>query len=136
MPVRLHDGKRYLRPLLRALQAGEVVMTAMDGTGGGEELGARIMCTVLGHSLPLPKGPAWLASRTGAVLMPMSCFRNPGDGALYLAEIGEEIPVLGRGPQEVEAAVQEMGTWLDQQIHAHPGDWLFWDGFRPGGLLP
>jgi lauroyl/myristoyl acyltransferase len=136
MPVRLHDGRSYMRPLLRSLRAGEVVMTAMDGTGGGEELGRRVSCSVLGQQLPLPLGPAWLAARSGAVLVPVCCHRNPGDGPLYVAEVGEEIPVGGTNAAFLAEAVERMGAWLDAMLRAHPGDWLFWDGFRPGGLLP
>jgi len=136
MPVRLHDGRRYIRPVLRALRAGEVVMTAMDGTGGGEELGRRIPCTVLGQELPLPVGPAWLAARSGAVLLPVCCYRNPGDGPLYVAEVGEEMDASGTDAAALQATVAAMGAWLDQTLRAHPGDWLFWDGFKPGGLLP
>ena len=136
MPVQLHDGRRYIRPVIRSLRAGEIVMTAMDGTGGGEELGRRIPCQVLGQQLPLPVGPAWLAAKSGAVLMPVCCHRNPGDGPLYLAEVGQEIPITGTAAPALTAAVQALGAWLDMVLRAHPGDWLFWDGFRPGGLLP
>jgi KDO2-lipid IV(A) lauroyltransferase len=136
MPVRVHDGRAYLRPLLRHLGEGGVVMTAADGTGGGEELGRRIEVRVLGHSMPLPMGPAWLAARTGAALIPMCCARNPGDGPLYLAEVGEEIPVPGADMAAAEVATGALAHWLDGVLRAHPGDWLFWDGFRPGGLLP
>lgn len=136
MPVRLHDGRRYLRPVLRHLQGGGVVMSAADGTGGGEEIGQRMLCEVLGHDFPLPMGPAWMALQTGAALIPMCCVRNPGDGPLYLAVVGDEIAMEGTGRAAVEAGTVSLGRWLDGVLRAYPGDWLFWDGFRPGGLLP
>jgi len=135
MPVKVHDGRSYLRPLLRHLSSGGIVMTAADGTGGGEELGRRVTCDVLGQSMPLPVGPAWLAARSGAALFPLSCVRNPGDGPLYLAQVGEEIEVAGQDMEAAIAATGQLGAWLDGLLRAHPGDWLFWDGFRPGGLL-
>lgn len=135
MPVRVHDGRSYLRPVLRHLQAGGVVMTAADGTGGGEEIGPRVDCEVLGKTMPLPLGPAWLAAQSNAVLVPMSCTRNPGDGSLYLATVGEPIDCSGTDRAALEATTHRLAEWLDQVLRDHPGDWLFWDGFRPGGLL-
>jgi len=136
MPVPVHDGRRYLRPLLRHLKGGGVIMTAADGTGGGEELGPRLSCEVLGQPMPMPLGPAWLAAHTGAVLLPLCCSRNPADGALYVAEVGEEISVGGTDASELETATRALAAWLDDVLRIHPGDWLFWDGFRPGGILP
>lgn len=136
MPVTVHDGRSYLRPVLRHLGEGGVVMTAADGTGGGEEIGPRLVCEILGQSMPLPIGPAWLAAQSGAALVPMCCIRNPGDGPLYLAEVGEEIVLGGTGRADVEVGTAHLAHWLEQVLREHPGDWLFWDGFRPGGLLP
>jgi KDO2-lipid IV(A) lauroyltransferase len=136
MPVIVHDGRSYLRPVLRHLGKAGVVMTALDGTGGGEEIGPRQICQILGQPMPLPIGPAWIAAHSGAALVPMCCIRNPGDGALYLAEVGDEIPIASTDREAIEAATLQLGEWLAQVLSAHPGDWLFWDGFRPGGLLP
>jgi lauroyl/myristoyl acyltransferase len=138
MPVRLHDGKRFLRPLIRSLSDGEVVLTAVDGTGGGEELGRRLERTVLGHAMSIPVSPVWLAARSGAALLTIHCYRNPGDGPLYMAEVGDEIPLDREQPMAniLEDGADHLAAWLDGVLHAHPGDWLFWDGFAPGALLP
>ena len=138
MPVEVHDGKRFLRPLLRALEVGGVVMSACDATGGGEELGRRAPAVVLGQPMPVPIGPVWLALRSGAPLLTVHCHRNPEPGPLYVAEIGPEIAF----PRDAgrEAAVTEgtraIAGWLDETLRAWPGEWHFWDGFSPGGLLP
>ena len=139
MPVNLHDGKAYLRPVLRALQGGGIVMSAGDATGGGEEIGRRAPGLVLGQPMPLPLGPVWLALKSGAPLLSICCYRDPtGDRPPFVAEIGPEL-ALQRGLPLREALAHGAGllaTWLDSTLRAHPGDWLFWDGFAPGGLLP
>lgn len=138
LPVRVHDGKGYLRPVLRALAAGEVVMSAMDATGGGEELGRRLVRTVLDQRMPLPVGPAWMAWRSGAPLLTIACRRNPDRrGPLYLAEVGEPVPVDSTAPRDaaIAGAVDHLAARLDATLRAWPGDWLFWDGFAPGGLI-
>jgi lauroyl/myristoyl acyltransferase len=118
-----HDGARYLRPVLRALEAGAIVFTACDGTGGGDEIGRRLTATVLGQPMHIPVGPAWLAERTGAALIGV---RVAARGALpYQAIVGEEI----------QPGVPAIAAYLDAALRADPGDWLFWDAFAPGGLL-
>lgn len=138
MPVEIHDGARFLRPLLRRLSQGAVVMTAADGTGGGEELGRRLIRQVLGQHMGIPVGAVWLALNSGAPLLTLHCYRNPGDGPLYMAEIGTEIPLdRDQGTTDVlEDGADHLASWLDKVLRAHPGDWLFWDGFTEGALLP
>lgn len=142
LPVQLHDGRGYLRPVLRALESGGVVMTACDATGGGEELGRRELRTVLGQPLPLPVGPLWLAWRSGAPLLTVHCRRNPGARPgrepLFVAEVGEELilPREARRAEVFAAGLDALAAYLDRTLRSWPGDWLFWDGFEPGGLLP
>jgi lauroyl/myristoyl acyltransferase len=138
MPVRIHDGRSYLRPLVRALASGSIVLSAADGTGGGDEIGRRLIRTVLEHQMGIAVGPIWLAARGNARLHTVHCYRNPGDGPLYVAEIGEEIPIDRDQPilDLLEDGADHLAQWLDRVLRNHPGDWLFWDGFAPGALLP
>jgi KDO2-lipid IV(A) lauroyltransferase len=138
MPVDVHDGKHFLRPLLRSLASGSVVMTAADGTGGGEEIGRRLNRSVLEHSMGIAVGSVWLAAMSGAPLLTLHCFRNPRPGSMYVAEIGSEIPLDRDQPMDgiLEDGADHLGDWLDRILRSHPGDWLFWDGFAPGALLP
>jgi lauroyl/myristoyl acyltransferase len=133
----LHDGRRYLRPLLRALEAGEVVLTACDATGGGEELGRRLVRPVLGQPMALPVGPVWLAWRSGAPLLTVACRRNRGGPAPFAAEIGPEVPVARGEPvgEALERGADEVAAFLSRALMAWPDEWHFWDGFEPGGLI-
>lgn len=134
MPVTLHDAKGYLRGLMRALGKGEVVLTACDGTGGGREIGRRYTRTVLGHPMRLPVAAFYLAHRTDARLHPLYTVR---DGHRWRSVIGAELPVRRDLPldEALEAGADETATFLDAALTRHPGDWLFWDAFRPGALL-
>ena len=138
MSVKLHDGRSYLRPLLRSLASGGIVLTAMDGTGGGKELGRRQNCMVLGHSMPMPLGPVWLALHGNARLHPLHCYRSRSGSSLYTAVIGSEIRLNRDLPPDdgLKEGVGRLAIWLDSVLRDHPGDWLFWDGFAPGALLP
>ena len=138
MPVHVHDGRAYLRPLVRFLEDGGIVLSAADGTGGGEEIGRRLPRAVLGRSMGIPAGPIWLAIRGQARLHPLHCYRSTSPGPLYIAEIGPEISLSRELPLQdtLEQGADLLAQWLDSVLRAHPGDWLFWDGFAPGALLP
>lgn len=136
MPVTLHDGKGFLRPVLRALGGGAVVMTACDATGGGEELGRRLPRVVLGHRFAMPVGPARLAHLAGAPLLGISCWPNPDPkGPLYQAQIEGPFALPAGRAAALEAGVDAAAAFLEGCLRRSPGQWLFWDGFAPGGLL-
>jgi lauroyl/myristoyl acyltransferase len=117
----LHDGARYLRPVVRALRAGEVVFTACDATGGGVELGRRELSTVLGQRMPIPIGGVKLARMTGAEILTLTCGRRRESSPLFEARLA---PFEG-----------DVAAFLTRALTEHPGDWHFWDRFEPGGLL-
>ena len=113
-------------------------MSACDATGGGTELGRRLLRTVLGQSFPIPVGPIWLAYMSGAPLMTVHCTRNRGPGGMFTAHISPPLPLRRDGGRGValEHGADLTAEYLDRVLRENPGDWLFWDGFEPGGLLP
>jgi lauroyl/myristoyl acyltransferase len=136
MPVKLQDGTGYLRGVLRALQAGEVVLTACDGTGGGQELGRRYERVVLGQRMRLPVGGFYLAKRGNARLHPLVTVRDPQDARRHLSVIGPQL-LLGTGDlkQVLEDGADRTALLLEDMLRRYPGQWLFWDAFKPGELL-
>lgn len=137
MQVTLHDGTGFLRGLLRALDHGGIVLTACDGTGGGKELGRRLEGTVLGQRMGIPVTPFWLARRSGARLHTLYTARDPLDPRRHASFIGPEVPVNREGTPDaaLEAGASFTAAWLTLILSRHPEAWLFWDEFRPGGLL-
>ena len=137
MRVTLHDGTGFLRGLLRALTAGGIVLTACDGTGGGQELGRRLERRVLGQRMGVPVTPFWLAHRTGARLHTLYTARDPLDPRRHASFIGPEVAVArDRSLDEaLESGADFTAAWLGLVLTRHPEAWLFWDQFQPGGLL-
>ena len=137
MPVKLHVGGSYLRGLLRALQQGEIVLTAADGTGGGTEIGRRLTRTVLGQSMGVPVGGFYMALRAKVALHPLHTVRDPEQRGRYLSVIGPPAPLRTDLPleQALEAGADWTAAYLERVLSAHPGEWHFWDGFAPGGIL-
>jgi lauroyl/myristoyl acyltransferase len=137
LPAMIWDGGGYLRPLLRKLEQGEVVMCAMDGTGGGREMGRRIVQKVCGQAMYIPVGAAWLALQSGAALVPLHTHFVPGGASPYRSVIHDEIP-LERKWKTADAlndASEKLAIILERLLLRHPGDWHFWDEFQPGRFL-
>ena len=126
------------RPVLRALGEGEVVMTAMDGTGGGKELGRRYPREVLGQTMNVPVGAIYLALKAAVPLLTLHTTRSRGGGAMYLTRISPPVPLRRDLPlrRALEAGADVVAERLDALLRAHPGEWHFWDEFRPGRFLP
>lgn len=120
----IHDARRYVRPLVRALQRREIVFTACDGTGGGEELGRREVHRVLGLPMAVPVFPSWIAGKSGATVLPLSVRR------------GEDVPIVARFERPA-ASTADLAARLDGWIRERPGSWHFWHALHEGagGLL-
>lgn len=135
VPGRIWDGTS-LRPLIRILEAGEVVLSAVDGTGGGKEMGRRYEREVLGQRMNVPVGAVYLALKSGASLLPLETWhewRNGGYSSIIGApiELDRNLPVK----QALEVGADLVAEHLTRWITAHPGDWHFWDEFEPGRFL-
>lgn len=136
MPVTLHQGGGYLRALLRALKDGEIVLTAADGTGGGKEIGRRYPREVLGQRVGVPVGGFYLAARSGAALHPLHTVRDPERRGRWLSVIGPEVRLPDLPIDDVlEFGADWTARYLSEVLSQHPGEWHFWDGFQPGGIL-
>ncbi|WP_156753742.1 phosphatidylinositol mannoside acyltransferase [Actinokineospora pegani] len=86
---------------------------------GDRELGPRgIPVTFFGQPAVFPAGPAYLAARTGAVLLPAGLWFTE-DG--WACRVHPPIPVSGvRG---IPAATQALADVFAADIAAHPADW-------------
>ncbi|GLU48095.1 phosphatidylinositol mannoside acyltransferase [Nocardiopsis ansamitocini] len=104
--------------LARRLRAGGLVclLADRDLTESGIEV------TFFGESARMPAGPAALALRTGAALLPVSLwFDGPCWGIRVHAEIAP--PAEGDRSEKTRAMTQELATVFESEIAEHPEDW-------------
>ncbi len=137
MPVTVHDGKGFLRPVLRASKAGGVVMATCDGTGGGQELGRRLVRSVCGQPMMVPVSPVWLALQARAPLLTLRTRRSRRRHPRWITEISAPLELprdLPKGPA-MEAGADLVASFLTDSLTQHPEDWHFWDHFEPGRFL-
>lgn len=86
----------------------------VDGTGIDVEF--------FGETTKLPKGPAVLALRTGAALLPVAIFEN-GEG--YVAKVGRPISVERSGTlkDDVERVTRDVASTFELLIREAPEQW-------------
>jgi phosphatidylinositol dimannoside acyltransferase len=95
--------------------AGVVALVAdRDLSRGGVEV------QFFGHPAKMPPGPAALALRTGAALMPASLWFETDRGRLgrQRGQVGAEVPVTS-----IKAATQELANAFAESIRQAPADW-------------
>ena len=87
--------------------------------------------------MPVPVASVWLALQSGSALHLLSTRFEPDGTCDHVAEIGPALTLERSGAVEagLEAGADLVADLLTDLLRAHPGDWLFWDEFEPGGLL-
>ena len=115
-------GWRSLRGLFRALRNGENVVLFCDG---GYRPGD-VPVEFCGEATTFPAGPATLAARSGARMVPVTCRRTRDDH--FVAAGMPLIAAEGSDPQAIQRATQQLADELSSVIRQDPGQWYM---FRP-----
>lgn len=119
-----NDSLAGLRPLLKALEAGETVGLLIDQHGESE----RLIGTFFGQSVSFPEGPAFLAKRNQSPIVPV-LIRWQGQ-----QHIIEFFPALHNVDYANPLSImQTLYDWLEQNIRQYPENWLWsynrWDKY-------
>ena len=108
-----------LKQVVQALEAGEMIVTAIDR----DVAGTGIQADFFGQPAPIPTGPAAIALRKGVPLLPVCVYRLPDD--TYMAEGWEPIwaePTRDR-EADVRALTERLVRHLELIIRQHPEQW-------------
>jgi phosphatidylinositol dimannoside acyltransferase len=113
-------GPDSVRPLVRALEAGRVLCLVCDRdlTGDG------VTVEFFGEPTVMPAGPAVLALRTGAPLIPTGVYLRPN--GRHAATMLPPIPTerTGRLRDDVARVTQDLARHFEDLIAAAPEQWL------------
>ena len=112
-------GPEAGKAVSQALKAGHVIalLSDRDITGSGIEV------DFFGERTTLPGGPATLALRTGAPLVPVAMYDEPDGG--HVAVVKPPLPVERKGSfrEDVTRLTQDIATALEDLIRAAPDQW-------------
>lgn len=115
-------GWRSLRALIRALRGGGNLVLFCDG---GYRAGD-VPVEFLGEPTTFPAGPAALAARSGAPLLPVACSRMANDR--FRTRGLPLIRAENDSPAEIYRVTQALADALGSVIREDPGQWYM---FRP-----
>ena len=127
----LDNGSESMRGLLRALRAGRVVALVCDRDLTGHGLPVRMF----GATAAMPGGPASLALKTGAPLLPAGVFQDR-KGGRWVSVVRPPIRVDPSGDQraDVLALTQRLAEEFEQLISRAPEQWhMLGRYWRPEG---
>jgi KDO2-lipid IV(A) lauroyltransferase len=113
---------RNLREVYRVLRDGKILGLLVDWGYRPDGQPVRF----LGSWTTLPSGPAILAARTGATVVPFWTIRRP-DGT-FLGEVGDPILVASAEPAEIARATQAIADALEVAVRQAPEQWCV---FKP-----
>jgi KDO2-lipid IV(A) lauroyltransferase len=105
--------------VLRALRDNRIVclLSDRDIAGDGVEV------EFFGERTTLPGGPATLALRTGAALLPTAAYFRPGRDHLGVVRPPVEVQRLGRLRADIARITQALASELETLIRAAPEQW-------------
>jgi lauroyl/myristoyl acyltransferase len=121
MPVTHFYANDYLRPVLRWLEQGRILMTAGDGTGGGRRIGTFHAVGFLGHHLEMPLGPYRLAAAHRSPILTVIALRQRCGRYRIVIQ-----PLL-TNHRDPEGTQKQFAAWLEPYLAQAPGQWHFWD---------
>jgi phosphatidylinositol dimannoside acyltransferase len=113
---------RNLRDIFAVLRRGEILALLLDWGYRRDGIPVRLFDAWT----TLPAGPATLAAKTGATIVPLG-IRRLADGRFRL-ELDAPITVASTDPAELQRATQAMAVSLERTIAAAPDQWY---SFKP-----
>ena len=113
-------GPSSAREALRALRRGDVLCLVADIGKGG----SGVSVNFLGRRVYLPAGPATLALRTGASLIPGYARRLPQGGHEACLFEAIELPDVGDAEVRVRVLTQRIADAFERMIWMDPSQWF------------
>ncbi len=119
--ARMIRNSHAMRPILRHLKDGDGVAILFDQNVDWYE---GVFVDFFGHRACTNMGPALLALRTGAPVVPVCTWRRKGG---FTIEFGPEIPLIRSGDKirDVEENTRRFNQVLEHYIRRHPDQWMW-----------
>jgi KDO2-lipid IV(A) lauroyltransferase len=112
-------GARVTGELLRRLESGGVIALPSDR----DIKGRGITVQFFGEQTTLPAGPAALAERTGAVLLPVGTYFEDRGRFEFVVDPPLEVGPGETSEERVAATAQALAGSFEQIIRRHPEQW-------------
>lgn len=125
-PTQVSKTGESARTLLRLLKSGKTVCMLVD-----QKHREGVPVPFFGRDAMTVPGPAVLALRTGATVLPVRMERTGGARFRMIVDPAIELPRTGDTALDVMGALNAINRWLEGAISANPSMWLWahdrWD---------
>lgn len=133
MPAEIIKADSFLKPAFKWLTDNGILMITGDGSGTARHLGKHKIFKFFGQQVMFPLGPAILADKTGATILPM--FIVAGEKKLYKIIIEKPFTSDQSGEERIQDITAQFVRRLENYILRQPGYMHFLDRFQTGGLI-
>jgi KDO2-lipid IV(A) lauroyltransferase len=120
-----------VRQLLMALKRNELVILHVDRPVPGEGVEVQFF----GESAWVPSGPATIALKTGAAIVPGYFMRDPDNRHGFVGEFSPPLDypafLTGDKERDIQRISQEIMTYMEGVIRAHPTQWYMFRRMWP-----
>ena len=117
--IRARPRRAALKELHAVLRCNEIAMVVADEYRKGNG----IPVPFFGGIVSARRGPATLALRTGAAIVPAFLVRRADDGLKLIIEPELELTRAGKSKDEVRESTLLMTRWLERTVKAYPDQW-------------
>lgn len=123
--IRAHPRRAALQALNTVLRRNEIAIVVADEYRDDHG----ISVPLFGGNVNARRGPATLALRTGAAIVPALLVRRPDDGLKLMIEPELELARAGKSKDEVRESTLRITQWLERTVRAYPDQWN-WTNIR------
>jgi KDO2-lipid IV(A) lauroyltransferase len=128
MTIHARPRQQALRELGEVLRRNELAVVIADEFRHG----SGVSVPFFGKPVIARRGPATLALRTGAAVVPMCLVRDNSNKLKLLIEPEIELVRSEKSKAEIRENILRMTQWLERTIRAYPGQWnwmnIHWQG--------
>jgi KDO2-lipid IV(A) lauroyltransferase len=133
--IHARPRREAFRELTRVLRQNEIAVIIADEYRSG----SGILVPFFGRVVRARRGPATLALRTGAALVPVYLARRPTGELVLMIEPELAVPRTGRTQADVKESTRRITQWLEKTVRAYPDQWnwmnIHWQQISPDELL-
>jgi KDO2-lipid IV(A) lauroyltransferase len=117
--IHARPRRQAFRDLNTVLRNNQIAVIIADEYRHGNG----IEVPLFGRTVIARRGPATLALRTGAAVVPASMIRQPDDTLKMVIEPELELDRSGRGKAEIRENTIRITQWLERTVRNYPDQW-------------
>jgi KDO2-lipid IV(A) lauroyltransferase len=117
--IHARPRQQALKEIHDSMRRNEVAVVIADEYRHGKG----IEVPLFGRTVIARRGPATVALRTGAAIVPACVVRQPDDTLKLVVEPELELDRSGKGAAQIDENVIRITQWLERTVRAHPDQW-------------